>query len=292
MPVTKSVLRYPGGKTQLTKFIRHTIEINHIEAPIYCEPFCGGAGVAMALLLDNTATSIIINDADPAIFSIWYAVLYDTEHLISKILSTEITMEEWKRQKAIYTALKDINTYNFELAYASLFLNRTNRSGIISGGPIGGSSQKSKYTMDCRFPKQNLIRKILAISKRKDDISLYNLDGIDFIRNTLNSYAFPSRLFIFFDPPYFKQGQALYKNGLTLNYHQHLAREIQQLDDKYWITTYDNEQTIRAYYSKSKGYTYKLRYSANQKRKESELIFHSPITCVESFDKVDLQPLV
>lgn len=292
MPITKSVLRYPGGKTQLAKFIRHTIEINHIEAPIYCEPFCGGAGVAIALLLDNTASSIIINDADPAIFSIWYAVLHDTDHLISRILTTEITMEEWKRQKSIYSMLKNSPIYNFELAYAALFLNRTNRSGIISGGPIGGISQNSKYTLDCRFPKQNLIQKILAISNRKKDINLYNLDGIDFIQKILIPYASPSRLFIFFDPPYFKQGQVLYKNGLTLNYHQHLACEIQKLNNKFWITTYDNEQTIREYYSKSKGYIYKLRYSANQKRKESELFFHSSITSVESFDKVHLQPLV
>lgn len=289
MPSTKSILRYPGGKTQLTKFVQHTIELNHIESPIYCEPFCGGAGVAMALLLNKKASSIVLNDADSSVYSIWKAVLYDTPSLISRIQSAVLTMDEWEKQRKIYMSLRDIPGYHFDLAFAALYLNRTNRSGIISGGPIGGHDQKSKYTLGCRFTISTLVSKIKSIADHKDQIELYNEDGLQFIQNhLLAGIQMQHPLFVFFDPPYYAQGQALYKNGLTPSYHESLAHSIQQLQNLHWITTYDNVPEIRDLYKDVKGYTYQLRYSANSKRKESELFFCSPITRVESFDKVDL----
>lgn len=84
MPVTKSILRYPGGKTQLSKFVRHIIKINNIHNPIYCEVFCGGAGIAIDLLLSGEVHSIILNDLDPAIYSIWNATINETDHFIDK----------------------------------------------------------------------------------------------------------------------------------------------------------------------------------------------------------------
>ena len=179
--------------------------------------------------------------------------------------------------------------YSFELAFAAFFLNRTNRSGIITGGPIGGFSQSSKYRLDCRFNPSALIQKIEEISKYSEHIYLYSKDGIRFIRDVIPSYS-GSNLFIYFDPPYYKQGQYLYKNGLSDEYHQKLSAAIQDLTDYKWITTYDDVPRIRDLYSRSNGFTYNLQYTANRKRMERELLFVGN-TQIESFDKVNLCPI-
>lgn len=290
MPVTKSILRYPGGKTRLVSFVKHLIAINGIDCPIYCEPFCGGAGIAMSLLLSGKVESIVLNDLDPSIYSIWYAVIHDTDRFINKIYHSSIVMEEWYKQRDIYRKLKDINEYSLDLAYAAFFLNRTNRSGIISGGPIGGYNQRSEYALGCRFNVESLIEKVKVIASFKEQIYLYAKDGIAFIDDVLPTYN-RDRLFIYFDPPYYKQGQFLYKNGLSENYHSELATVIQGLDRYKWIVTYDKSQWICGLYKNSRGFLYTLRYSANRKREEQELLFTNNFTQVESFEKVCLSPL-
>lgn len=285
MPVTKSPLRYPGGKTQLHKFVSHLIEINKIQNGIYCEPFSGGAGVAMELLLSNKISRIILNDFDIGIYSIWYAILNQTNDFITLIENTPITIEEWKRQKEIYHSLKNNNYYTIDLAFSTFYLNRTNRSGIILGGPIGNMDQSKKDKIDCRFNKKNMIKKILDISAKREHIDLYNLDAKELIETVLKKES-KSELFIFFDPPYYKQGKNLYTNFFDHNDHVDLANSIKKLDEFNWITTYDYNDSIKEIYSGFPTLEYSLVYSANEKRKEKEYLFHSKNIKVESFDKV------
>uniref|UniRef100_UPI00112FA2A5 DNA adenine methylase n=1 Tax=Campylobacter concisus TaxID=199 RepID=UPI00112FA2A5 len=171
-----SPLRYPGGKSKLTDFVDNTIKLNNIKNPIYCEPFCGGAGVAINLLLTNKVEKIILNDYDIAIYSFWKAVLEDTKKLGQKIISTEITMQERENQKKIYSELSKTNSYSLDLAFATLFLNRTSVSGIIKGGVIGGKEQKGKYKIYDRFNKEKILEKIEHIAIFKDKVELFNLD--------------------------------------------------------------------------------------------------------------------
>lgn len=285
MPITKSPLRYPGGKTQMSKFVDHTIKINELNDVIYCEPFSGGAGIAIELLLTNKVNSIILNDLDVAIYSFWYALLNETKKFIKTIQNMPINLDIWYKQKQIYTKLRSCSQYNFDLAVATFFLNRTNLSGIITGGPIGGYNQEGKYKIDCRFNKLKLIKKIEDISKYANNIRLYNFDAIVLIRNIL-LHENPANLFIFFDPPYYKQGKNLYKNAFNYNKHLELSQSIRRLDRYHWITTYDNSEQIERIYNDIPILKYNLQYSANRKRKEQELFFHNPNTKVESFDKV------
>lgn len=290
MPVTKSILRYPGGKTRLTSFVAHLIEINDIKHPVYCEPFCGGAGIAMSLLLADRVESIVLNDLDSAIYSVWYATIYDTERFVDRIQESVITVKEWCKQREIYREKSSCKGYSFELAYAAFFLNRTNRSGIIGGGPIGGYNQVSQYALGCRFNVSDLIEKIQHIASFRARIQIYEKDGIDFVKNVIPNYG-QENLFIYFDPPYYKQGQFLYKNGLTDDYHFALAKVIQNLCEYKWITTYDQTIQIQDFYQNSRQFLYTLTYSAGRKRKEQELLFTNDCTVVESFDKVHLIPL-
>ena len=289
LPATKSILRYPGGKTQLSGFVKNLLKLNHLNHPVYCEPFCGGAGIAFQLLLNHDVDAIVLNDYDVAIYSIWNASIFESEKFISMIQNTKVDLEEWERQHRIYEELKNENVYSFELGFAAFFLNRTNHSGILKGGPIGGVHQKSKYRLDCRYNKEALIKKIEKMAGLKDKISLFHMDGINFIKDVIQREV-DSNWFIFFDPPYVGQGKFLYKNNLTIDDHRKLSEEIQKVHGN-WITTYDIDQDIFQFYQNSRRFKYKLNYSASIKRNQYELLFSSPETKMESCGNVILEPL-
>ena len=108
------------------------------------------------MLFSGKVNKIIINDLDNAIYAFWKIAVSDTDYLIRKVKKIKITITEWKKQKAIYTSSKN----NRKLAFATLFLNRTNRSGIMYGGPIGGMKQLSKWKIDDRFTKKTIIERL------------------------------------------------------------------------------------------------------------------------------------
>ncbi|WPC08790.1 DNA adenine methylase [Globicatella sp. PHS-GS-PNBC-21-1553] len=288
MATTKSPLRYPGGKTQLSKFLTNLIELNYMTDVIYCEPFSGGFGAGLDLLSSGHASKVIINDIDLGIYSVWFAILNDYEIFINLVKTVPVTIEEWYHQKEIYNALINTNFYSIELAFATFFLNRTNISGIIQGGPIGGRNQKSKYLIDCRYNKENLIKKIKWINSHKSKIILLNYEANELIQKVLLKID-KDKLFTFFDPPYYKQGKNLYTNFFNHENHLELKQCIELMGYFKWIVTYDNEENIEQIYSDFPSLRYQIRYSANRVRKETELLFHSKNTIVSSFDKVQFK---
>lgn len=150
-----SPLRYPGGKNSLYPFVLHLIKSNTIKT--YIEPFAGGAAIPIRLIQEGAVDRVMINDVDRGIYNFWCNVLKNTSSFIEHIDSVPITVDEWRRQKRVYN---DTTSSDFDIGFATFYLNRTNRSGIIQGGPIGGYSQESKYLIDCRFNKKSLIDKI------------------------------------------------------------------------------------------------------------------------------------
>ena len=270
MPVTSSPLRYPGGKTQLYSFVKEMISLNEIETCTYIEPYSGGFGTGIELLLKGDVSRVVINDYDKSIYSLWYSIINETEQLISLIESTPISIEEWHRQKKIHEEVKEFES-SIENGFSTLFLNRTNRSGIIGAGPIGGYAQKG-----CRFNKTVLIKKIKQIARQKDRIDLYRLDALELIDLILRKYS-PKKSFIFFDPPYYIQGKNLYTNFYKHEDHRELAEGINRLQNYYWITTYDYATQIQEIYSQyeNKAFSYELLYSAQRKRKATEYLFAS-----------------
>lgn len=290
MPYTKSPLRYPGGKSQLWRFVKNVIELNNITNPIYCEPFAGGSGVTIELLLGNHVNEVIINDFDPAIYSFWNMCINNSEEFINLINATPITIKEWHNQKEIYLKYGQ-NSESLKGAFATFFLNRTNVSGIISGGPIGGKSQSGKYKIDCRFNKDNLIKKIKNIAKYKNRIHLYNEDASNLISILKSDYS-KDRLFTFFDPPYYDKGQSLYLSFYNHEQHAEMKDKILSMDDYYWILTYDKAPQIADLYASiEQTFEYSLKYSANKKRVANEYLFASPITKLKSAEKIVLKKI-
>ena len=267
-----SPLRYPGGKNRLASFIGLVIQNLNLQNCTYVEPFAGGAGVALSLLLNGTVDNIIINDYDKAIYSFWRAIKQEPDALISRIEDTPVTIEEWHRQKDVYSSA---TSYSLDLAFATLFLNRTNRSGILNAGPIGGYSQAGEWKLDVRFDKEALIAKIGAIAEHRQNITIYNKDIISLLRN----YApgFGDNVFFYFDPPYYNKGQKLYKNFFSHQDHQRIRDVIAHEIAAPWIVTYDDVEEIAGLYADFAMRRFDLTYSAANKGTASELMIFSDI---------------
>jgi len=274
----RSPLRYPGGKSKLTPFIKALISKAGLKDATYVEPFAGGAGVAVSLLMDGTVSQIVINDLDKAVYSFWRAVKTESKALIKMIADTHITIEEREKQLAIYQNEK---RYSVELAFATLFLNRVNRSGIITGGPIGGYEQSGHWKLDARFNKGAIIERITDIANKKNAVAVYNQDVIAFIDKILPKYA--DSAFVYFDPPYYNKAKRLYKNALSHDDHARIARRILGCVDCHWLLTYDDVPEIRALYAGKSIKCFDLNYSVANKGKASEIIVCSDNSLLDSF---------
>lgn len=263
-----SPLRYPGGKGKLAPFMGLMINKMNIQNGTYIEPFAGGAGVALMLLMEGYVENIVINDYDKAIYSVWRAIICEPENLVDRILHTPVDIEEWKKQKEIYVGQN--SKYSLDLAFATFFLNRTNRSGILKGGPIGGFEQTGNYGIDARYNAEKLVERIRAIAKYKKHIKVYNKEIVSFIENILPDYG--QNTLTYFDPPYFKKGPELYKNFFNKEDHAKIARLILGGVLGNWIITYDDTPEIIELYKQQCIRRYDLNYSAANTGKSSEVI--------------------
>ncbi len=267
-----SPLRYPGGKGQIYKMIVSILEKNNLIGCTYIEPFAGGAGIAIRLLFENKVNKVVINDIDRSIYAVWYSILYLSDELIEKIKDTEINMDEWYKQKEIQKSKNDVSI--LELGFSTLFLNRTNRSGIIKAGVIGGKKQNGNYKIDCRFNKEKLIDLIVKISSNKDRIEIYNKDAKEFI----DLIKRKKKKFFFIDPPYFNKGKDLYTNFFSENDHIELAKFIKKkLSNQPLLISYDKCPQIEALYNRYNKETILLNYSVQNKKKGEELLFSNNI---------------
>lgn len=271
MPITDSPLRYPGGKSQLIPFVIELMRANALFYGEYAEPFAGGAGIAVKLLLDEYVSRIYLNDFDPAIYALWHSILNSTDELCKRIEDCDVSIDEWHRQREIYFNPKKKKLV--DKGFATLFLNRTNRSGIIQAGVIGGLNQDGGYKLDCRFNKGDLVRKIQRIGNRRDQIQLSCLDAGVFVQEVLPESH--QKTLVNLDPPYYKKGCDLYANFYQPSDHALLAKAVAKIKRR-WMVTYDDAPEIRALYAKYPLYGTKLNYSAQVKRLGTELLVLDP----------------
>lgn len=270
MPITYTPIRYPGGKSKIYPAVREIIEASELSGCRYSEAFCGGAGLAVKLLRDGVVSSIVLNDVDPAVYSMWDAIVNHPDELCAFLGETQPTLEEWNRQHEV---LVRSSSPSLELGEAALFLNRTNRSGILMGGPIGGRSQTGTYGIDARYNVESLSRKIRDISSRSNAISLYNLDASDFIDEVLRPLG--GHLLANFDPPYVEKGPELYKNSFTAGDHLALAEKIASCGFP-WIVTYDAVPLVDRAYEKFDRYDLEIGYSAASIKRGREILIAGP----------------
>ena len=269
MATTYTPIRYPGGKTKLYPEIKAILESNDLLGHPYAELFAGGAGLAIKLLLKGDVSSIVINDYDRAVYCMWDAVVNHAEDLCEFIDSAVLDVETWKAMRAVYRNSDDVG--DFELGKAAFYLNRTNVSGILSGGVIGGLKQAGNYKMDVRFNRETLKKKVMDIAARRGDIEVTRLDAEDFINDRMSA----SELFAYLDPPYVQKGPGLYRSAFDEAKHRSLARKVGDARSK-WVVTYDADDLIDDIYGNYERGDLEISYTANVKTVGKEKIILGP----------------
>lgn len=263
-----SPLRYPGGKGKVANYLKLLLLRNQLVGGDYAEPYAGGASVALSLLFENYVDQIFINDVDRSIHAFWSAALTQTEDLCELIEQTDVSVEEWHRQRSIQD---EESPDTLALAYSTLFLNRTSRSGIIRGGIVGGKDQKGRWKIDARYKAPELVRRIRRIGRYRSRIEASRLDAADFLQNTVPEMGAP---LIYLDPPYYVKGGELYRNFYAPKDHEKIAGLVADLREP-WVVSYDCVPEVQALYPSATSVVYDLRYSAQARYLGSEVMFFS-----------------
>lgn len=266
-----SPLRYPGGKAKVASFFQKIIAENNLLDGVYIEPYVGGASVALSLLFNEYVSRIIINDKDRAIYAFWHSVLFDTENLCRLIYDTPVTMDSWYQQKDVQKNKEKVEL--LDLGFSTFFMNRTNRSGILNAGVIGGNLQKGNYKIDARFKKDDLIHRIYRVAEYSGRIHLYNEDAV--ILTQQLTKTLPENSIFYFDPPYYVKGKGLYLNYYNDDDHKNIANMISQITNNKWIVTYDSVSFIMELYGKFRQQKFELNYSASNSGKGQEVMIFS-----------------
>ena len=266
-----SPLRYPGGKGKLAKFVAELIRLNGLEDGLYVEPYAGGAAVAWELILTGRVRRVHVNDLSRPVYAFWRCVLDRTDELTRLVADTPLDLETWARMKRTFG--RDGDGDDLALGYAMFYLNRTNRSGILNGGPIGGRAQTGTWNMDARYNRRELIARIERISQARRRITLTNLDATDLLKGYAASWS-PKTL-VYLDPPYFNKGPELYYNFYQQGDHASVARAVRTLRRVPWIVSYDDVAPIHALYRDQSWLQYQIGYSARNRTKGREAMFFS-----------------
>lgn len=297
-----SPLRYPGGKAVMANFFREFIASNGMQNVIYAEPYAGGAGAAIDLLLSENVDRIILNDASVAIYSFWDSLVNSSDDFLALFDRTEPNLKNWKKQREIFCQYRETDKVepSLELGFATFFLNRCNRSGILYAGPIGGNSYKKQreapYKINARYNKKGLRKRLKKIIKHSSCIQVHNEDAIDFMKKhiqTLSSKKQGSTL-VYLDPPYYVKGKNLYLNYYQEDGHIKVADYLKKKHRFKWLLSYDNIEAIQKLYSDLDLYTFNLSYSVGYSKEGKEMLIcnkdlnipFTPITKKECLKKI------
>lgn len=259
-----SPLRYPGGKGALYSRLRKVIRDNDLAGCTYVEPFAGGAGAGLNLLVTGQVSKVVINDLDPAISAFWTSLVTDPDAMIARIKKVPLTVKEWRRQKDIYSA-GDADTTS--RGFATFYLNRTNRSGVLNGGPIGGLDQTGNYLIDARFNRESLAERVRTLGLFRDRITVTSLDG----RAVARKHASRANTFVYVDPPYFEKAGSLYMNYFRADDHAALAKDLNAKAGGHWLLTYDAVPQVDDLYGSRRIRRFGLNYSAHRVTKAIEV---------------------
>lgn len=251
----------------MVEILRNIRRLNGLGDRSVAEPFAGGAGASLSLLYLEETHRIYINDADPAIHDFWWVLVNKPEKFLELLSKARVNIAEWRRQRETYRSRTGVP--RVRRGFATFYLNRCNRSGVVmNGGPIGGTSQTGRWKIDARFNKDALRQRCQKVAEYRARISVSGEDGIQFIER-LASHS----TFLIIDPPYFEKGPTLYLNALDDEYHKALAARLRSMSDAAWVLTYDDCAEVRRLYRDwAEVRPFSVRYTAAERRSGREVL--------------------
>jgi DNA adenine methylase len=264
-----SPLRYPGSKATFLHVVLDFIATHNLQGKEIVEPYAGSAIVSLSLVANEIVKKATLVERDPLLYAFWKTVFNHTDTLISSIENVNVNIDSWHRYREFLKYDQPVEDHIHELALACLFLNRTNFSGILHSGPVGGRSQNSNYKIDCRFNKKEIISRIQQIALLRDSISVVFDDALNFLHTVpvLNN----STHFFYFDPPYYKQGYQLYRFHYKTVDHKRLSDVLRNASYP-WLLSYDKHEFIELLYDGFPQIHQSFRYMTKTPKQEKELV--------------------
>lgn len=239
----------------------------------FVEPFAGGAGSALNLLKHEIVSQIVLNDLDIRVYSAWKAILAENDRFLNRLAEVSVNLETWRTYREIVN--RSGTDYDFELGFATYFINRTSRAGILLGsGPIGGYEQAGKWKLDARFYRETMLRRIEWLGSKANCIKLHRMKALDFLKWSAKTYA-NSNTFYFIDPPYVGAGSRLYYNAMSEEDHRELASFLDLGVIRHWVLTYDQHELIEQLYGGVERHLLEVGYSLSRSRSENEILVSS-----------------
>jgi DNA adenine methylase len=206
----------------LAAYVKRLMKVNRLLDGEYVEPYAGGAAIALELLFQEYVQRIHINDISRPVHAFWNSVLHQTEELCELIIGTPLTVEAWDTQKRVL--VNESEHDDLAVGFATFFLNRTNRSGILNAGIIGGRNQTGPWKIDARYNSSELAYRIQAIASIKERISLSRLDALQFLKSGIRRWS--NKTLIYLDPPYYVKGRDLYHDFYKQHDHEIVSRFV------------------------------------------------------------------
>ena len=262
-----SALRYPGGKSDFLGIAKRIFEECGLAGKPLVEPYAGSAAVSLGLLDFGLTPHVTLLERDPLLYAFWKSLFTRTDEFITRFQELEISVDTWQKFRPYLKLEAPAEGLLVECGLAALFYNRTNFSGILNGGPIGGRAQTSQYKIDCRTNKDQIISRLLASAMFADRVEVLFGDAVEYLKRMRRSGG----KVVYLDPPYFSKGDLLYRYFYKLRQHKELAEALGSAEF-WWFLSYDVHHVIEFLYEDFYVRRLDFRYSARTVVQRTELL--------------------
>lgn len=243
MKIVKSNLRWPGGKSKMTKIL-DTFFPKKVDK--YLETFTGGGSVLLHIVQKFSPHTVYANDIDSNLINYYNNIKNNPQAIIDECL-------EVKNNNTKETFAEEFSKLDREKASHFFISNKTSFSGLNKNyAPL---AYDRNFTIRC-------INKINDISNVLQKVNFVNSDfaKLDEVIDDINGY------FIYLDPPYCdNKDKGLYgKKGELHKYFNH--DDLFKWVDKHAknnkiMLSYDDSPYIRELYKDYNIYSFDFVYS-------------------------------
>ena len=279
-----SFFRYAGGKSKLRELIiQRLVDIGKPCCLEYREPFFGGGSVGLnyfrhrdkygKLFVSRPNFSRLwINDRDYGISCLWTSVIKYPQELCAKVRAFTPSVEAFYDIKNELLSLVHASEDVVDIGFRKLAIHQISYSGLgtMSGGPLGGASQQSKYGIGCRWSPEYICKQIMKIHYEFSHLTVHSEKCTDYdFQDLITDTSVPALLYL--DPPYYVKGNVLYQEKFSCEDHTRLATLLHETKHC-WLLSYDDCPEIRELYKWAHLESVDVNYSITAAKKDGKSV--------------------